>query len=327
MIELLTPFKGQTVSLHRKEHLDYIREPKNTAAADVDWLRLKESGADLSYPLPIPFTYSPALDGELLLTHPSGAVTRHTARGGRAEICNLEIGAAYRWQVCIDGICSEPRDFYTENVAPRLLRVEGITNVRDFGGFSTADGRRLRQCLLYRTSEMDTHVEITDEGRATLAALGIRTDLDIRGCNNEHRAPGLDEALTEWINIPMVAYDKVFTSESFLKAYGKGYALLADKARYPMIVHCWGGIDRTGCWLFILGGMLGVPEEQLFLDYEFSSFSRWGRRSRYSDQFRAFYDGLMSYGDTLQDACRRFMLAADVTEAQMAQIRNILTEA
>ena len=326
MIELLTPFEGQIVSLHRKEHLDYIREPKNTAASDVDWLRLKESGADLSYPPVVTFSCSPAGQGELLLTHPGGEVTCHAVKDGQAEIGNLKIGATYRWQVCIDGACSEVRSFQTSDVPPRLLRVDGITNVRDFGGFSTADGKRIRQGLLYRTSEMDTHAEITDAGRATLAALGIRTDLDIRGCNDEHRAPVLDEAMTEWVNIPMVAYDKLFSSEAFIKAYGEGYALLADKARYPMIVHCWGGIDRTGCWLFILGGMLGVPEEQLFLDYEFSSFSRWGRRSRYSDQFRAFYDGLMTYGDTLQEACRRFMLAAGVTEAKMEQIQSILTE-
>lgn len=327
MTELLAPSEGQTVFLQTEEQLDYIREPKNTAAADVDWLRLRESGKELSYPRPVVLTYAPATAATVLLTHPDGSVTRHAAEGGRAELFNLRIGATYRWQVCINGECSDVRCFHTADVAPRMLKVDGITNVRDFGGFHTADGKRLRQGLLYRTSEMDTHVEITETGKATLAALGIRTDLDIRGCNDEHRAPALDEALIEWVNIPLVAYEKIFTDKAFIEAYGKSYALLADKARYPMIVHCWGGIDRTGCWLFILGGMLGVPEEQLFLDYEFSSFSRWGRRSRYSDQFRAFYEGLMTYGDTLQDACHRFMLAAGVTEAQIAQIRNILTEA
>jgi len=322
-VQLLTPRPDETVMLLRQEHLDYIREPKNTAAADVDWLRLKESGTDFSYPVPVFFSFSPADDGEVILTHPDGSQTRHPAIAGHAEVKNLLIGSTYHWQVHVRDTLSEKRCFHTADIAPRMLFVEGITNVRDFGGFRTKDGKQLRQGLLYRTSEMDTHAEITEEGKRTLYALGIRTDLDIRGCNNEHRAPALDEARVAWINLPLVAYEKIFTDKAYIEAYGKAYALLAEADRYPMIVHCWGGIDRTGCWLFILGGMLGVPEEQLFLDYEFSSFSRWGRRSRYSDQFSAFYKQLMTYGDTVEDACRSFMLSAGVTKAQAERIREI----
>ena len=325
MTELLLPQEGEVVTLLQPEHITYLEKPMNTAASDVDWLRLRQSQTDRSLPKPVSFSFSPAVDGELLLHHPNGSVSRHTAQKGQAQVWNLQIGVTYHWQVIVDGKASEKRTFHTHPQPPRLLYVEGISNVRDFGGYTTKSGQRIRQGLLYRTSELDTHVTITENGKRTWESLGIRTDLDIRGIQDEPRCPNLDTHRTQWINIPLAAYDRIFTPEQ-IAAYGKSFALLTVAERYPMIVHCWGGIDRTGCWLFLLGGMLGIPSEQLFLDYEFSSFSRWGRRSRYSDQFCTFLQKLMTYGDTLEDACRHFMRAAGLTDAQLAQIKDILLE-
>lgn len=326
MLKLLTPENDKVLTLLQPEHLRYMQAPTQMLADDVDWLRLKEEKKDRSAPVPSVFAFSPAVDGTVLLHHPDGRTTRHTAIKGRAEITNLRIGARYEWQAEVDGERSARQCFYTANTAPRLLHVEGISNVRDFGGYATADGKKVRQGLLYRTSEMDTHVSITAAGKDTLYDLGIRTDLDIRGCNDEYRAPALDEARVRWVNIPMVAYEKIFTDAAFIRAYAQGYALLADAALYPAIVHCWGGIDRTGCFLFILGGALGVAPEALYLDYEFSSFSRWGRRSRHSDQFRAFHDKLMTYGDDPETACRGFMLAGGVTKEQIEALKDIFLE-
>ena len=326
MPQLLSPQNNTMLTLLQPDHLRFVQEPAKTLAADVDWLRLKEEKIDRSYPVPVDFSFSPATDGVVILYHPCGRITRHAAHAGRAKVANLRIGATYEWQVEAEDDLSPVYRFFTADQPPRMLYVDGISNVRDFGGYTTKDGKRVRQGLLYRTSEMDTHVAITEMGKTTLYELGIRTDLDIRGCNDEYRAPALDETRVKWINIPMVAYDKIFTDKAFIKAYGDGYALLADQNRYPVIVHCWGGIDRTGCFLFILGGALGVEPEQLYLDYELSSFSRWGRRSRHSDQFRAFHEGLMAYGDTVETACRNFMLAGGITERQIQQIKDIFLE-
>ena len=92
------------------------------------------------------------------------------------------------------------------------------------------------------------------------------------------------------------------------------------------MVHCWGGIDRAGCWLYILGGMLGVSENDLGLDYEMSSFSRWSRRSRYSDQFKEFRMGLSRFGSDLQSSCIGFMKACGLTDGQLERIRALLLE-
>lgn len=326
MITLLTPADGSTVTQHNERHREYIREPKNDPTEKVDWLNLKATGRDLSYPVPVRLTYSPAVPATVILRGPDGRETPVPAADGCAEVTNLLIGATYTWFVRTGEETSEAFTFRTDAQPPRLLSVDGISNVRDFGGFPTTDGNRVRQGMLYRTSEMDTHVSITPDGIRTLEdELGVRTDLDLRGIKDEPRGPVLDTSRVEWINYPVAAYADCFTDDQ-LRIYGDSYRVLTDADRYPMICHCWGGIDRTGTWLYILGAMLGVSEDDLGLDYEFSSFSRWNRRSRRSEQFQEFLRGLRKFGETTRESGKGYMKAAGLTDGDLDAIRALLLE-
>ncbi len=326
MITLFFPKKDAVLSLLSEKHLDYIKHPRNDPTSKVDWLNLRETEEDLSYPESVRFTFAPAVDGIVCLRHSNGDVQRLTAHGGEALAENLLLDAAYTWWVEANGEFSEKRSFRTDAQPPRFLRVDGISNVRDFGGFWTNTGKRVAQGRIFRTSEMDTHVSITAQGIRTLEEdLGIRTDLDLRGIKDEHRCPVLNEERVKWVNVPLAAYDKIFTPEQMAR-YGESYRILANDSVYPLMVHCWGGIDRTGTWLYILGAMLGVSADDLALDYEMSSFSRWSRRSRYSEDFQALLKGLYQYGETLQQAATGFMLACGLTEAEQQQIAHHLLE-
>lgn len=326
MIKLLTPADGSTVILHNERHREYIREPKNDPTERVDWLNLKATGMDLSYPVPVRLTFSPAISATVVLRDPDGKERRIPAENGCAEVTNLLIGATYSWFVQTDRETSGFFTFRTDPQPPRLLYVDGISNVRDFGGFRTTDGKRVRQGRIYRTSEMDTHVSITPAGIRTFEdELGIRTDIDLRGIKNEPRGPVLDQSRVKWFNFPVAAYADCFTEEQ-LRLYGESYRLLTEEDLYPMICHCWGGIDRTGTWLYILGAMLGVSGDDLGLDYEFSSFSRWNRRSRRSDQFVEFLNGLRAYGTTLPEMGAGFMKAGGLTDDDLDRIRGFLLE-
>ena len=326
MIQLLTPKQNETVVLLLDEHLEYIAKPSNFPTDRVDWLNLHEEQNDLSYPRPVHFSYLPAVDGEIVISQKGkdkSIVVK--AVKGEADIPNFLIDTIYEWFVRIGEETSEKRTFHTDPQAPRMLYVDGISNVRDFGGFSTMDGRRVRQGLLYRTSEMDTHYTITPEGMQTLYDLGMRTDLDIRGVKDEYRAPMLDTEKVQWINIALAAYGHIYTEEQ-MQRYRETYDVLLDPQNYPIMCHCWGGIDRTGCWLYILGAMLGVSEDDLGLDYELSSFSRWHRRSRLSEQFGEFLAGLRAYGDTVQEGAVGFLKACGVTEEEMQRLRDFFLE-
>ena len=327
MIELLTPKKGETVVLLQDKHLSYIEKPTNDPTDRVDWLNLRVVQDDLSYPRPVHFSYTPAVDGEILVWE-KGSEKKISVKAveGEVDIPNFLIDTEYEWCVKIGDEISETGSFHTDPQAPRMLYVDGISNVRDFGGFLTADGKhRVRQGLLYRTSEMDTHVTITEEGKQTFYDLGIRTDLDIRGIKDEFRAPALDTDRVKWINVALAAYGEIYNEEQ-MKRYRETYDVLLDAESYPIICHCWGGIDRTGCWLYILGAMLGVSKDDLELDYEMSSFSRWNRRSRYSEQFGEFLKGLHTYGESTQEAAIGFLKACGVTEEEMEKLRAIFLE-
>lgn len=327
MIRLLTPKHGETVSLLQDKHLSYIEKPTNDPTDRVDWLNLRVVQDDLSYPRFVHFSYQPAVDAKLILTKKGEEGSLELdAKNGVLDLPNLMIATTYEWYVCIDGERSETYEFTTDSQAPRMLYVDGISNVRDFGGFETADHKyRVRQGLLYRTSEMDTHVTVTEEGKQTLYGLGIRTDLDIRGIKDEFRAPALDTDRVKWVNVALAAYGEIYNEEQ-MKRYRETYDVMVDPESYPVMCHCWGGIDRTGCWLYILGAMLGVSKDDLELDYEMSSFSRWNRRSRYSDQFKEFLDGLLAYGSNVQEAAVGFLKACGVTEEEMDRLREIFLE-
>lgn len=249
------------------------------------------------------------------------------------EIYNLFLGKLYFWKiVAILGekqiAESETRSFTTSSRTPRSIRAEGLSNVRDLGGYTCADGRRVKQGLIYRGCEMEFHHNITEHGISTLKdELKIRTDLDLR---IEAVDKVFASALGDTVNftlIPTLAYEKFFEDKETCK---KLFGLLTDKSAYPHYMHCWGGADRTGTFSLVILGMLGVDKEYLFEDYEYTSLSIWGKRSITSYHFKDLLASLDEYGtenDSINEKFRNFLRAYGITDADMAKIRDIMTEA
>jgi hypothetical protein len=108
------------------------------------------------------------------------------------------------------------------------------------------------------------------------------------------------------------------------------FSLMADKANYPMYVHCTGGADRTGTVIFLVNALLGVSEADLIKDFEFTSFSKYGERNsaagtQYGDMFQEFLAKLKTYeGETLAEKTASYMLSIGVTEAEIESIRSIM---
>ena len=59
----------------------------------------------------------------------------------------------------------------------RILDVPGAVNLRDFGGYATAQGGRVRTGMLYRSGMLAT---LTPAGQAALRDLGIGLICDLR---------------------------------------------------------------------------------------------------------------------------------------------------
>ncbi|MBQ2630480.1 MAG: tyrosine-protein phosphatase, partial [Kiritimatiellae bacterium] len=92
------------------------------------------------------------MDGRLACVGP--------AAGTHAEICNLEIARTYIWSAADgNGDVVASGEFRTDDLAPRLLKVPGIVNLRDLGGRVGLDGRRVRQGLVFRSAGFNENAQ------------------------------------------------------------------------------------------------------------------------------------------------------------------------
>jgi len=78
------------------------------------------------------------------------AITFNTERPNVA-LYNLKIAQKYYWKNCRGDVF----EFTTEDKAPRLLKIDGVPNVRDLGGRIGLNGKRVKQGLIYRTAGLN----------------------------------------------------------------------------------------------------------------------------------------------------------------------------
>ncbi len=177
------------------------------------------------------------------------------------------------------------------DLAVRLLPLEGGCNFRDMGGYATADGRRIRRNKLYRSGVM-SYFSPADHERLT--ALGVRAICDLRRDNERTSEP------TRWpvsVNIVSWNEDEAFESRgelswrdrrdaegareamlnlyrtmpSWLETRLRGIFDLLANGEVPLVFHCAAGKDRTGFSAALILHTLGVPRETIFHDYELTN--------------------------------------------------------
>jgi protein-tyrosine phosphatase len=322
--------------------------PEGTKASDpvsfretaIRWNDLNVYGEDRSFPAGVLFSWEPVTPGsssvryDLRISQDADfreALVLRDLYEPRVEVLHLHIATRYYWKVTAHDagqvlVTSPVWTFLTHDATPRWIGVPGITNVRDLGGWPLPGRRRVRQGILYRSSEMNSHVVITEEGKHILVnALGIRTDLDLRGQTEEAR-PVLDPERVKWINIPVQPYEAIGHSV-YMPAYRQVFEVFADLSCYPILFHCWGGADRAGTVAFLLSALLGKSIEHLVRDYELTSLSVWGVRSRWSEEFQSLLAALLPYDDGTGNVNRQvehYLLSIGVTPDEIRRIRDFL---
>ena len=192
----------------------------------------------------------------------------------------------YAWKVVADdGSCeSEERFFTTLDEYPRLIYAQGTANVRDIGGATTIDGKRVLQGRIYRggalESDIDFQYKVTPRGIHTLKdVLKIKTEIDLRDeayGNRKQSELGEDVNL---IVLPTYAYGSFFEEWRY-PHIKRQMEIFADENNYPMHIHCVAGADRTGMVVYWLYVLLKVRTEDIMLDYSITSLSMCDIRSR-----------------------------------------------
>lgn len=223
-------------------------------------------------------------------------------------------------------------EFETTDNGPRVMKIDGIYNVRDLGGYITESGERTKQGLFFRggalsgsTDPAYTNIAIGDKGKKYMReVLGIKTDFDLRKAAeslNIAESP-IPNANLEYYGVN--GYLSAFTES---EGYRKVFAALSDESRYPVYMHCTGGADRTGTVSFLINALVGVREADLIRDYEFTSFSKYGLRDSKGNiyQFKEFVEKLKTYdGETLSEKTENYMLSIGVTETEIYNIKAIM---
>ena len=246
------------------------------------------------------------------------------------ELYNLFVDCNYYYTINVTFSNGETithnGSFKTKNT-PRILDVDGVWNFRDIGGIKTQSGKKIKQGLLYRGTELDGAVYskyvITQQSIDTmLNTFGIKTEIDLRPNNT----PQIKDMLGESVNHKIygfLAYSDCFLNNNEATVR-KLFSDLADKNNYPIYVHCTYGKDRTGTLCYLLETLLGVSDKDAFCDWEISVLMDGYVNYENMD---IFVNTLKSYpGESMQQKTENYLLSVGVKSVEIERIKEIFLE-
>lgn len=265
-----------------------------------------------------------------------------------AYVYNLKLATRYYYSVQTNFAgktsTSEKRWFRTEDNMVRNLNLDGVINARDCGGWRNSDGKfMVKQGMLYRSGPFNrsnsskTEITVSVEGRKEAARLGIKTEIDLREVsnnevgglkNNSNSVLSYGSNVVRYVQAPInwANYSPHFLKDECSESLKTVFRVLADEANYPVIFHCTAGTDRTGLIAYLVNGLLGVSEADLYRDYFFSLFSNIGLRFRKSiDDF--YVAEIKKFpGSTLQSKIFHALKDAGVPEEDLYKTYYLLQE-
>lgn len=257
------------------------------------------------------------------------------------DVYNLFVGTTYFWRVSAElsggaKITSHISTFSTVENAPRNLFVEGVTNVRDLGGWATENGGTVTQGLIYRTGRMNESgsdevvIEITERGIMTLKnELGVKTEIDLRRTDTGEVGSITSSPLGEGVayySIPM-KYNVDNLLLDNIEAIREIFLVLGDESNYPIVYHCNIGTDRTGLLSFLINGLAGVCEEDLYRDYLFSNFGDIGGSRSATHIQNTYVKTIKGYpGETLSEQIKYCLIANGVSKSAIETVIRMMTE-
>ena len=334
MIELKGPKNGACISVQTSMQRDFIANGRRYLEGELDLQSFRFQTTnynDPSRPAKIVFEWS-AKDGlsstiEISKDSDFSNVFIKAVACNRFEGYNFESGATYYWRVKNAREESDVFSFRTQDASPRFLYFDGTTNVRDIGGYTTSEGKRIKQGLLFRGAELDCHVVLSENGKRTMRdVFGIKTDLDLRGeaIGFTLESPvGKDVKLFQ---VPLRAYEEYIKEVNF-EYLVKIFELLSHKENYPVYFHCWGGADRTGCLAFTIEAILGLCEEKLMQNFELTCLSSFGNvKNRDDEDFSAMVKSLRGKGGNWRERMTNFLTECGVCADNIEKVREIMLE-
>lgn len=175
-----------------------------------------------------------------------------------------------------------------------------VPNLRDLGGMDTADGRRVRKGVVYRSEQLS---RVADADMPAYEALQLKKIYDLRTAgeraaeidrvpdgatlvvvdvlaDDQHSgaaelfdlfadATKANEELGDGKAAQLLerSYTSLVILPSALAGYSQMYSEMAHAGNLPAVFHCTTGKDRTGWAAAALLALCGVPEKEILRNY------------------------------------------------------------
>lgn len=176
----------------------------------------------------------------------------------------------------------------------RFKSIDGVHNFRDFGGYKTVSGRKVKNGKLFRAGQFSN---LSDNGRASLNQISPKLVVDLRRINEREEQPsgfgdlklrkiagdpqfdnaeGLPPHLS-YLRDGDISFDKTFShmidtyarmpnADEYKYIFRETFAALAQEES-PIIIHCAAGKDRTGVLCALILHSLEVDEATILDDF------------------------------------------------------------
>jgi protein-tyrosine phosphatase len=184
------------------------------------------------------------------------------------------------------------------------IALASLPNLRDLGGWPTADGRRVRSGVLFRSTDLS---RLSPDVRLALERLGIGTVYDFRStaerttepditldgvqevaldvlADAPHAIPGnLTKVLSDPVTLAAAqaelggdrgvvqlmesSYGQLVELPSAVTSYQRFYRGLLGDHPVPALFHCTTGKDRTGWAAASFLTLMGVGRDAVFTEY------------------------------------------------------------
>ncbi len=158
----------------------------------------------------------------------------------------------------------------------RHIEIDGSWNVRDLGGYATADGRVTRWGRVVRAGNLD---RVSAAGQQALIEYGVKTIIDLRDLREVEDFPDVfaESTVVAYKHLPIAkdGYNGGYvTLKELYCNYYDGYqdsvGMIVNavaESEPGVLIHCFAGKDRTGIITAMLLGAVGVPDEVIAEDY------------------------------------------------------------
>jgi protein-tyrosine phosphatase len=174
----------------------------------------------------------------------------------------------------------------------RLIQLERSINIRDIGGYTGLNGRKVKWGMVIRSEEL---AHLSDNDVKYFENFNLQHVFDFR---NEEKARRQSDRLPSFTHYHLIPIFESFNfgvkkpdfrqpgsvdlfmrtiykvqTEERAQSFATVLKYLTEPLDFPILYHCTNGKDRTGFMTYLILGILGVPDAIIISDYTLTNLT------------------------------------------------------